>query len=158
MLQWRQQFLLSFLPTRYNMDVSDDYYEQEAIKRTIDELINECPVNGDTKEMHSFIQRAKKSKRKMFGQTRHPFLEIPLSHVVIDELHLMLRITDVLTDNIIKDAIEKDKRQGVTKALDGKCLKALVKAMRECGLSFSVWEKVDGDGPAADLANTIGPV
>ena len=66
--------------------------------------------------------------------------------MVLDELHITLRVTDVLTENLIRDVIERDKHQGVTKALSGKYLNKLVKAIKECGVSFSVWEKADGDG------------
>ena len=69
-----------------------------------------------------------------------------MSHVVIDELHLMLRITDVLTENVICEVMERDKRESDKKALNGQYLRALVTAMRDCGISFSVWEKVDADG------------
>ena len=33
-----------------------------------------------------------------------PLVQIKLSHVVPDELHLMLQVTDVLTQNLIKQA------------------------------------------------------
>jgi hypothetical protein len=38
-----------------------------------------------------------------------PILNIELSHVVIDELHLLLRIMDVLIGNMVKKALQWDK-------------------------------------------------
>ena len=58
----------------------------------------------------------------------------------------MLRITDVLTENVICEVMERDKRESDKKALNGQYLRALVTAIRDCGISFSVWEKVDADG------------
>ena len=43
-------------------------------------------------------------------ETRDPRVHIPLDHVILDKLHLMLRIADVLTDNLIHDAIEMDSK------------------------------------------------
>ena len=37
-----------------------------------------------------------------------PLIQIKLSHVVPDERHLMLQVTDVLTQNLIKAAIAFD--------------------------------------------------
>ena len=42
--------------------------------------------------------------------------------------------------------MERDKRESDQKALDGQYLRALVTAMRDCCISFSVLEKVDADG------------
>lgn len=78
-----------------------------------------------------------------------PLLNIPLHHIVLDELHLLLRITDVLLANLIEDAMEWDdredflKRRGETKGVH---LRNLTQVINSCGVTFSVWEKKDGDG------------
>lgn len=38
-----------------------------------------------------------------------PFFNIPLENIVIDELHLMLRITDRLEEGIIMDIVKWDE-------------------------------------------------
>ena len=63
----------------------------------------------------------------------------------------MLRITDVLTENIIREVMERDKRKSDKKALDGQYLRALVTAMHDCSIYFSAWEKVDADGVAQEI-------
>ena len=130
------------------MDLDDGYYDSSPLKRTIEELINECSEKSEVKQMNPnpISGKSKSKKKPTFGQTRKPFIHVPLDHVVLDELHLMLRVTDVLTENLIREVIERDKRQGVTKALSGKYLNKLVKAIKDCGVSFSIWEKADGDG------------
>ena len=41
--------------------------------------------------------------------------EIDLDHIVLDELHLMLRVVDVLMDNLIEDVSEWDKTEDKSK-------------------------------------------
>lgn len=71
-------------------------------------------------------------------------------HIVLDELHLLLRITDILLSNIIEDAIELDdkddyltKKKGESKGVD---LASLIRLMNSCGVTFTIWEKRDEDG------------
>ena len=64
---------------------------------------------------------------------------IELDHIIVDELHLLLRITDVLTANLITEVIEWD----IEANLDNKQnkdthLNKLVSCIRSCGVSFSV--------------------
>ena len=132
------------------MDLDDDYYEKPPLQRTIYELINENPEQSDITEMnppsHVTSKRLRvNKKRPTYGRKHKPLVEIPLDKVDIDELHLMLRVTDVLTNNLVKEVMERDKRNGVTKALSGKHLQNLVQAINECGISFHIWEKTDGD-------------
>jgi hypothetical protein len=39
-----------------------------------------------------------------------PLLDVPLDHIVLDELHLLLRITHILLSNIIEAAMELDDK------------------------------------------------
>ena len=43
------------------------------------------------------------------GCRSDPFFDIKLENVVIDELHLMLRVTDRLEEGLIKDIIQWDE-------------------------------------------------
>ena len=44
-----------------------------------------------------------------------PLFDIDLDHVVLDELHLMMRITDRLTDCVITEVMERDSKSDFLK-------------------------------------------
>lgn len=80
-----------------------------------------------------------------------PLLNIPLSNIILDELHLMLRITDILLENVIEDAMQWDDKESSTsakkKSLEkSQHVKKRVEAINNCGVSFSIWEKRNADG------------
>ena len=61
------------------------------------------------------VVNAERRGKKKFNVSHRPFPMIPLSRVVIDNLHLFLRVADVLIDLLIvelkrDDAIEKVKK------------------------------------------------
>ncbi|CAB4013607.1 Hypothetical predicted protein, partial [Paramuricea clavata] len=90
-----------------------------------------------------------------------PLLNIPLCNVVLDELHLMLRVTDKLTKNLVINAIENDRRENLNKRpmdRSNKNLDALIKCIRSCGISFNVWEKAEEDcrGGLYDFTSLMG--
>ena len=60
------------------------------------------------------------------GSVHFPLLKIPVDHFVLDELHLLLRIFDVLFDNLMALATILDNA-----ARDGS-----QKSVRECGVTF----------------------
>ena len=66
----------------------------QAEHRTIEALMSTSPTESE--------------KEQKKGQCNPPLLHIPLSNVIPDELHLMLRITDVLTRNLILAAVADD--------------------------------------------------
>ena len=39
--------------------------------------------------------------------------KIELDHVVLDELHLLLRIMDVLINNVVRETVEWDKKENL---------------------------------------------
>lgn len=73
-----------------------------------------------------------------------PLFDIELDHVVLDEIHLMRRITDRLTENIITEVMERDgkadflKKRGEDKGI---YLKRLISLINDLGITFSVWKK-----------------
>ncbi len=75
------------------------------------------------------------------GSKFPPLLEIDMDHVVLDELHLLLRIMDVLLRNLIHMMVKLDRSTPSSSHLTD-----LVTAIRECGISFSVWEPRDAAG------------
>ena len=86
---------------------------------------------------------ASKTEQRL-GVKRKPLILIPLDHVVIDELHLFLRISDVLLRNLIQQAVEIDMQQTrSTDQLKGPTLAIVVDCIHKCGVPFSVWESHD---------------
>jgi hypothetical protein len=71
-----------------------------------------------------------------------PLLTIDLDHVILHELHLLLRVTDVLTNNLVEDVLEWDKNDDIGKKKS---------TVRSCGISFDVWEKRNADDKASSL-------
>ena len=72
------------------------------------------------------------------GSVNLPLLKIPIDHYVIDELHLFLRIFDVLMSNLISLALLMDRTamDGSKQHLDG-----LTAAIRSCGVTFHTWKE-----------------
>ena len=92
--------------------------------------------------------------RKMASETtgenycccHEPLLNIPLHNIIPDELHLMLRVTDILLENLIEDAMQWDDKEGSSSARKqspekSSHVKNLVKLINNCGVSFSMWVK-----------------
>ena len=88
-------------------------------------------------------QLATAAQRK--GKVNEPLLHIPLKNVVPDELHLMLRITDVLTRNLIRAAIKYDsaKNSRISNVLRRPMIARLLKEINSCGVSFTIRIKKD---------------
>lgn len=114
------------------MTKPDTYYDSSPLRRTLEEL-QEC---------------AEKSKGENYCCVHQPLLNIPLDHIILDELHLMLRVTDVLIGNIIEDVMQWDQKESLLTPTGKKKihLDKLTQAINSCGVSFSVWEKRNADG------------
>ncbi len=79
------------------------------------------------------------------GVIHSPLLNIELHHVVVDELHLLLRISDVLIRNLIFQMVIQERRSAADQHHE-KYLDKLEKAVREIGVTFRVWEVVESNG------------
>ena len=92
-------------------------------------------------------------------------LYIELDHVIPDELHLMLRITDVLIAAAINTVTEYDnhqhyiqqsgRRRTVFNPLDGAMLQNLLTAINSCGVQFRIWK--EKNGTKLDWTSLMGP-
>jgi hypothetical protein len=101
-------------------------------------------------EMKLFCSKSKSN----FGCIHPPLLNIELSLVVIDQLHLLMRICDVLLRNVIKDSVNLDHKNSIWKKTQTKhCVNELVTCIRNCGVSFSIWENKVKDGRGDCLKN-----
>ena len=117
---------------RWDMSYDLSYYNSAPLKRTIEEVI-------------AMAGKANKN----YCCARQPLLHIDLDHVVVDELHLMLRIVDVLIDNLIEEVLEWDKMEDLRKKRNeerGIHLNKLISTIRSCGVSFNIWQKTNADG------------
>ena len=57
-------------------------------------------------------------------------------------------VSDKLIKNLVEAALEWDKKDNINKAPSKRCnkhLEDLVETVRNCGVSFQVWEKANGD-------------
>ncbi|KAJ7327833.1 hypothetical protein OS493_026112 [Desmophyllum pertusum] len=112
------------------------YYNEEPIRRTLEEIKSLC---------HS---------KDNFGCIHQPLLDIPITHIVPDELHLLLRITDKLLQNVIDEVLERDAVEDFEKSRGqpkGVYLNRLVKEINGLGISFSVWNKRNADGSESQV-------
>ena len=67
-----------------------------------------------------------------------PLLEIELDHVVVDELHILLRITDKLISALVFRMANLDHVNRVHGTGHPDNMKRLVSAIHSCGVSFQV--------------------
>ena len=81
------------------------------------------------------------------GCIHPPLLNIELDSIVVDELHLMLRVGDVLLRNLILYA---DSRDHASREHQGEepnnNLRQLEQAILSCGVSFQIWQKREPTG------------
>ena len=67
-------------------------------------------------------------------------LHIELDHWIPDELHLLLRVTDILTRNLILAAAKQDRLDGrrSKNISEGTMVKKLIEQIRSCGAPFKL--------------------
>ena len=106
-------------------------------KRTIDGLY----------ETEHRLLTTEKYMRIQAGWLNDPFLRIPLENVIPNELHLMLRVTDVLTRNLIYAAGTHDTKNGWrgNDILKGTMIQKLLECIRSCGVTFNIYESTKKD-------------
>lgn len=122
------------------MSKDGDFYNSPPLARTLDEIKQMAPMKSG----------------QNFGCVHQPLLNVPLDHIILDELHLLLRITDILLENVIEDAMEWDEDAMEWDEADDWCrskgnlkgvhLKKLVETINSCGVTFKIWEKRNADG------------
>ena len=84
------------------------------------------------------------SRSKCFGYINEPLIDIALDHIVPDELHLLLRVTDRILQNVIDEVLERDAIENFNRPRgqpNGVFLSNLVIGNNDCGISFNVWLK-----------------
>ena len=80
-----------------------------------------------------------------------PLLDLELEHVIPDELHLMLRVMDVVIQDLIDTVLAYNRHRhrlshshGSFKPLDGPMLNNLVMSIRKCRVYFCLYEQGNG--------------
>ena len=87
------------------------------------------------------------TKKRKFEPTEEGVIQprlinIDVNHVIPDELHLLLRVTDRLIENLIIGDMAYDHNVNnvpISKQLDGPLVNKLIKEIRGCGVSFSIY-------------------
>lgn len=120
---------------RGDMSKDSGYYDTIPLKRTIQEM----------------FELSTKKSGENFCCCHKPLLVIPLDHIILDELHLMLRITDILIENLIEDAMQWDDKESSSstkkRSLEkSRQIQDLTAAINNCGVTFSFGEKRNADG------------
>ena len=111
---------------RPDLDKPLDFYNSPEMARTAENL----------------RQNAKLNK---FGCRHPPLVNIDPQNVVPDELHLFLRISDVLLKNLIDDCKQLDSKLEVL-GQKPHHVQDLVDKIRDCGVPFNVWaDKQSGE-------------
>jgi len=84
---------------------------------------------------------AKKKGKQNYHCEYTPVVTIELDHVILDELHLLLKILDVLIENLIQDALEWDKKENKIREKASKKnthSTNLQTTIQSCGISFDI--------------------
>jgi hypothetical protein len=123
------------------MSYNLEHYNSAELKRTLKEL---CNCAGKTTKNYCCINP--------------PLLDIELDHIIPDELHLLLRIMDVLIKNLIMDVVGWDEKDNWKKRRcdhENNHLNLLVEtcgvSIKSCGVSFAVWKNKNEDGKVLGL-------
>ncbi len=83
------------------------------------------------------MEACRNSSNNPLGCLHPPLIKVEMSHIVIDELHLMLRISDILIRNVVLAMIHRDQ----TERHSGRPVQfvdKLLEKIRSCGISFKV--------------------
>ena len=101
------------------------------------------------------LLKTDKYKSIRMGRVNDPLITIDLDYWVPDELHLLLRITDVLTRNLINAAASDDYKHGRSNKdiLHGPMVKKLLGAIKSCGVSLSIH---DSDKKVFSFTSLVG--
>lgn len=114
---------------RWDMTKELHYYNTLPLQRTFKEVMEMC---------------SRKGRPEKYSCEHEPLIRINLDHVVIDELHLLLRIMDVLLNNIVDKVVAWHKKDNFAKR---KCerssvhLDNLQSTIRSCRVSFESGRK-----------------
>ena len=102
---------------------------------------------GEKRTLETIKSSAAKQE---LGCKDQPLLNLEPENIICDELHLLLRVMDILIQALINtakvyDADEAHKLVKSITATKGPFVQSLVKSVNECGVRFYVWEDKNRD-------------
>ena len=100
---------------------------------------------------------ANKACHQHLGSIHSPLLNIELTKVVVGELHLLLRVTDVLIRNLISLAASLDHEEQQHWGEASNHTHQLELAVQSCKVTFTLWQHVDSDGRPQSGSMTVLP-
>ena len=110
-------------------------------------------VYTDTSKKARTLQRMKELSSHSYSScSRHlgcvlpPLLNISLDNIVLDELHLLLRIMDVLIRNLILYADGEDHGQKEHHGAESHNVRKLEQTIRSCDVCFQIWQNKEPTG------------
>ena len=109
---------------RWDMSVRNDQYNGENM-RTLHEMKKEC------------VKQKGIDKKK--GCIDLPLIDIEPKNCVPDELHLFLRITDIIFNSLFEELVKLDYKSKVHKTGESDHVQRAVRNVRRLGISFNVW-------------------
>ena len=102
-------------------------------------VYNTPPPNGTLRTLSSLTTNCAFSKpEKHLGSKHSPLLHLQPSQYVLDELHLLLRVSDVLVRNIIHLADHLDQESGLRRGRRGTHIPELQQLVQSCGVPFRI--------------------
>ena len=97
------------------------------------------PPEGKLRTLTSLHQNCTFSRPdKHLGSKNPPLLQLEPSQYVLDELHLLLRVSDVLVRNLIHLADHMDQRSRLTEGRARHHVSNLEREVQSCGVSFKI--------------------
>lgn len=120
---------------RWKMDCHYNHFNTPPLSRSLNEIREMCQKSKDN-----------------YCCDQPPLFNIGLDHIVVDELHLLLRVKDILLENIVYECIDWDKSDELYRVrgeMRGVHLRKLIETIKSCGVAFNVWEKRDVDGKSS---------
>ena len=103
---------------------------------SVDERVYTSTKARSLTGMKNLVTKGYHSCTKHLGCVRQPLFDIPLERIVLDELHLLLRIGDVQLRNLILQVDSMGHRRKEHNGQDSNRIKELEEAVRACGVSF----------------------
>ena len=104
-----------------------------------EKVYNTPPPSGKARTLASLKENHKYSKpEKTLGSKHAPLLDLEPSQFVLDELHVLLRIADVLIRNLIHAADHLDQKEQLRHGITGRHLKTLQDLISSCGVAFTI--------------------
>lgn len=114
----------------------------------IDPAVYCCDKARTLESLRKGAKESWKEKRK--GAVHPPLFDIEIGHVVVDELHLLLRVVRVMLRNLIYEVLRIDRSTKERSAtVTQSHLSMLVDAVHPCRVSFKVWQARDENGYAS---------